>query len=233
MKFPHFHFSFITANSYLYFMDSYLDSKERQVTYFLYIQLIGWNGICNRILCERKIASLHASGEAVADTVSGCYEYPEPTLNTNGMRAEPNIGGDPSIEIGSLRSNARLPNSYYEAAQIYEGTPYLWGSSSAAGTDCSGLVCLSKRAESRWTTSGGMPPGNWSAMTYTHSRAGFMQVARTGDLVVWPGSHTAYYAGGTRLFHAHGSAGTPTGYTNDLIWYLSNRGYPNLYRQNR
>ena len=96
--------------------------------------------------------------------------------------------GNPTIEVGELSSNARTPNSYYEAAQIYEGTPYLWEGSSATGTDCSGLVCLSTRAESRWTTSGGVPPGNWSAMTYTHSRADFMQAARTGDLLVWPGS---------------------------------------------
>jgi len=42
----------------------------------------------------------------------------------------------------------------------------------------------------------------------------FIEDLNGGDLLLWPGSHTAFYVGGPEgntLFHSHGAAGTKTG----------------------
>lgn len=38
-------------------------------------------------------------------------------------------------------------------------------------------------------------------------------------------------AEGNRIFHAHGKAGTPTGYTDDLRWRISEKKDPKVYRK--
>ena len=38
-------------------------------------------------------------------------------------------------------------------------------------------------------------------------------------------------AEGNRIFHAHGKAGTPTGYTDDLRWWISKKKAPKVYRK--
>ena len=38
-------------------------------------------------------------------------------------------------------------------------------------------------------------------------------------------------AEGNRIFHAHGKVGTPTGYTDDLRWWISEKKEPKVYRK--
>jgi len=52
------------------------------------------------------------------------------------------------------------------------------------------------------------------------------------------GQHAAFYAGSETLFHAHGSTGTPTGYSKSVPGYnelksywIGGHGYPDVYRQ--
>jgi hypothetical protein len=160
------------------------------------------------------------------------YEHETRSLYTDDMLATPIKGGTmPSYEIGELTSSHRLPNSYYERALLYEDTPYFAGGSCFNGIDCSGLYSRASQS-ARWYTWSGPIPGNMMGINYTHTRAGFLSTARTGDVLFWPNRHVAFYAGDGRLFHARGSQGTPTGITNDLFrWWIPNRGWPLLYRQ--
>jgi hypothetical protein len=118
------------------------------------------------------------------------------------------------------------PSSYYSNALMYEGVPYLYGGMDSSGMDCSALVNLATGYSTRvWGTSMGAPPGSWETIA-AQSISGLLE----GDLLVWNG-HVAFYAGGGRLFHAHGAQGTPAGYTNDLSWYINTKGFPTVYRQ--
>ena len=64
------------------------------------------------------------------------------------------------------------------------------------------------------------------------SKDNFVGEAIRGDLFLWRGHHVAFYAGDGKLFHAHGTPGTKTGFTNDLkTHWLSELGYPKVFRQ--
>ena len=130
--------------------------------------------------------------------------------------------------------------SYYQnAVDIYNGKniQYAWGEASRTGADCSGLVCVATGQEKHIWNATGMPPGNWIAVNPSHSsKEDFVAELKEGDLLVWNGEHTAFYGGGSKLFHAR-KKGTIIGYTNDILLYwlskdrIKEKGYPNVYRQ--
>lgn len=106
-----------------------------------------------------------------------------------------------------------------------------------SGTDCSGVVCYSTGQKTHsWFTKDGMPPGSWSEVSVNAtSKSSFYSKVKSRDLFLWYEkgkiNHTAFYSGGSKLFHAHGAIGTPTGFTSDLNWYLKTFTYPRVFRQ--
>jgi hypothetical protein len=147
-----------------------------------------------------------------------------------GAAPEWNDVGWRGLSLVDLGSGA----TYYDNALKYKSAPYLKGGMTKEGIDCSGLVNRATDNETRvWNTSMGNPPGNYNKITVrNNSYDNFIADVIKGDLFLWPNEHAAFYAGDGGLFHAHGTAGTPTGYTYDLkTWWIPNRGYPDVYRQ--
>lgn len=120
-----------------------------------------------------------------------------------------------------------------ERALQYKGVPYKYGGLGMDGIDCSGLVSLALGLEKKWSTGSGDIPG-MQKIEFTN-----VSELQKGDVLVWRwkkedgrwAGHTVIYVEGNRIFHAHGKAGTPTGYTGDLMWWISEKKDPKVYRK--
>jgi cell wall-associated NlpC family hydrolase len=111
-------------------------------------------------------------------------------------------------------------------AELFLGTPYLWGGNSRAGLDCSGLVQAALLAC-------GIPcPGDsdLQARSVGVDLASDAPLQR-GDLVFWTG-HVAMVADATRLIHAYGHI-MSTGYEriDTAVARIAATGTPILTRR--
>lgn len=115
-------------------------------------------------------------------------------------------------------------SDWVAAAELFVGTPYLWGGGTAAGIDCSGLVQAARFA-------GGFDCPRDSDMQAALGAPVAREALRRGDLVFWKG-HVGVMLDEGRLLHSNAhhmacaveplaqaiarigasSAGAPTGY---------------------
>ena len=125
-----------------------------------------------------------------------------------------------------------------DRALTFLGVPYRYGGVSMNGIDCSGLVSAALNI-SRWTTGCGDIPTT-TRVNLNANDASFVNELQVGDILVWrwkdkngeEHGHCCIYAGEGKIFHAHGSQGSPTGYTHDLITYWFNtHKVPKVYRK--
>jgi RHS repeat-associated protein len=98
------------------------------------------------------------------------------------------------------------------------------------GNDCSGTLnkAMDPDGPRTYSVADGALPGCNNEVPFDRN------TVQAGDAFVWNSKyvgHAAEYIEGNRMFGAHGKEGTPTGYTNDLNWYISNYGNPTVYRQ--
>ena len=109
---------------------------------------------------------------------------------TDGTFTRTELGWIPSRHLG-----LDLGIDPVRAAELYLGTPYLWGANSSFGIDCSGLVQAGLQAI------GIASPGD-SDLQQTYFPAAPLTNYQRGDLLFWKG-HVAMVADPETLIHAN------------------------------
>lgn len=98
-----------------------------------------------------------------------------------------------------LRPLTEFESDWVSVAELYLGTPYLWGGNSSAGLDCSGLVQAALLA-------GGLDcPGDSDQQANTFETVDPKDPHFRGDLHFWQG-HVAIATDATMLIHANAHA---------------------------
>ena len=108
--------------------------------------------------------------------------------------AETALGFIPAVHLRTVGDWFHDP---VYVAELFLGTPYLWGGNSHAGLDCSGLIQTAFMACGR-----GCPADSDLQESIGQSLAPDARLQR-GDLLFWKG-HVALVVDGARLIHANG-----------------------------
>lgn len=102
----------------------------------------------------------------------------------------------PAVHVAELN---RVFSDPAGVAELFVGTPYLWGGNSRLGIDCSGLV-----QTSLWACGLDCPGDSSRQMEVLGRPLVSNQPLQRGDLLFWDG-HVAMVIDDTRLIHANGT----------------------------
>ncbi|MEM6712535.1 MAG: C40 family peptidase [Pseudomonadota bacterium] len=134
--------------------------------------------------------------------------------------AATDIGDVPSAHIAPLQA---LAPDWVSVAELFVGTPYVWGGRSALGLDCSALVQLA------------LQQAGISALRDSDMQEGSLGTAledgsnlQRGDLVFWPG-HVGIMIDGQTLLHANAFAMSTT--YEALTDVIARTGTPSALRR--
>ncbi|AEB07071.1 NLP/P60 protein [Coriobacterium glomerans PW2] len=146
---------------------------------------------------KQQIADQAAKDEALAKVIDNTPSpSPTPTPDTQKSPDTPaDSGGKPSPKPNP----GHATGSYIENAKQFIGVPYVWGGSTPAGFDCSGLVMYAYAME------GVSLPHNSDAQCEYIKKHGRFTTDKSqlqyGDLVFFVG-HVGFYAGGDSILNA-------------------------------
>ena len=156
-----------------------------------------------------------AIGPAITPThwvaARATHLYPEPRVQAREIAAIPfgaqvdvldDTGKWARIAQGWLPSmHLRRRGDWFHdpvtVAELFTGTPYLWGGNSGAGLDCSGLV------QAAFTGCGRFCPGDSDLQATLGAEVPEDAPLRRGDLIFWKG-HVALVAESDLILHANG-----------------------------
>ncbi len=111
----------------------------------------------------------------------------------NGAFAETPLGFVPMTHLRALDDR---PDDPVAVAEMFVGTPYLWGGNSRAGLDCSGLV------QGAYLACGHPCPADSDLQQAIGTPLSQNDPLRRGDLLFWKG-HVAMIGDPDRLIHAN------------------------------
>ena len=115
-------------------------------------------------------------------------------MEEEGMWSRLSNGGYvPSIHLLPI---AQRMNDPVAVADLFLGTPYLWGGGTRHGIDCSGLVQIS------WRSCGMKCPRDSDMQEAALGQPAALEDAQRGDLVFWKG-HVALVSGENMILHAN------------------------------
>ena len=115
-------------------------------------------------------------------------------VSTTDRFVETQAGFVPSVHVTPLGTHMTDPVT---AAQLFLGTPYLWGGNSRFGIDCSGLV------QAGWLACGRSCPGDSDQQEQTLGQALLPgSPYQRGDLLFWKG-HVAQVCDPKTMIHAN------------------------------
>ena len=111
-------------------------------------------------------------------------------------------------------------------AELFIGTPYLWGGNSRFGLDCSGLV------QAALTAGGKACPGDSDLQQSVGTALADDAPVQRGDLLFWKG-HVAMAVGPDRLIHANGHSMSVAyeGIADCIARVIAQEGRPVLARR--
>ena len=149
----------------------------------------------------------NADGHAYTNTEYQGYEFDENGVATKKAvtAPEPVVNNRPSNN--NATSNKKPAQSYNpvgnaadgSAASIaaaYVGANYVWGGTTPAGFDCSGLVYYA------YASAGVSIPRSGYGQAYVGSAVSYDNM-QAGDILIWNGgSHVSIYVGGGQMVHA-------------------------------
>ncbi|QPC94928.1 NlpC/P60 family protein [Mesorhizobium sp. INR15] len=122
------------------------------------------------------------------------------TAETRGTQYAVLPSGE-AIIAGHLRPVGEVSADYVAVAEMFIGTPYLWGGASGFGIDCSGLVQLAMRMNGKDV----LRDSDMQAATIGEpfEPGPDFSGLRRGDLVFWKG-HVAVMTDANDMIHANG-----------------------------
>lgn len=179
---------------------------------------VGWvatAGLVPELALTHRVSAIRSYWQAAPDLKHGQQIMPLPfgaevrvsrvegdwaRLTLNAPDNAPDTTAGPAeawMPLGHLTPRDARADDPVAVAELFLGTPYVWGGNSAFGIDCSGLVQAALHA------AGLACPGD-SDMQMALGRAATGAPQR-GDLLFWEG-HVALVVGPDRMLHANAHA---------------------------
>lgn len=130
------------------------------------------------------------------DLVSLSFGSKIPAMSETDRYLETELGFIPKVHAAPISETSQDPVA---VAELFLGTPYLWGGNSRFGIDCSGLV------QAALLACGTPCPGDSGDQERVlGSTLDEGSAAHRGDLVFWKG-HVAWVSGDNMILHANAS----------------------------